>query len=76
MIRTSVDDLDAAFSIVDQIAATRLIVAPFTAARALNIGRPLMGSNQLRPLSNQITLFGTIGAHVKQCQNLSCSRSS
>ncbi|SEQ78282.1 strawberry notch family protein [Thalassovita taeanensis] len=39
MIRTSVDDLDAAVSIVDQIAATR---PPVMAARSLNVGRPLM----------------------------------
>ena len=39
MIRTSVDDLDAAVSIVDQIAATR---PPVTAARSLNVGLSLM----------------------------------
>jgi hypothetical protein len=44
MIRISVDDLDAAVSIVDQIAATRSIVASGTAARSLHVGRPLMGS--------------------------------
>ena len=42
MIRTSVDDLDAAVDIVDQIATTRSIVAPVTATRSLNVGRPLM----------------------------------
>ena len=44
MIRTSVDDLDAAVSIVDQIARARPIVASVTAARSLHVGRPLMGS--------------------------------
>ena len=42
MIRTSVDDLDAAVSIVDRIAKARPIAAPVTAARSLNVGRPLM----------------------------------
>jgi len=42
MIRTSVDDLYAAVSIVDQIAATRQIVAPVTAPRSAHAHRPLM----------------------------------
>ena len=42
MIRTSVDDLDAAVSIVDQIARRVRLWRPVTAARSLNVGRPLM----------------------------------
>jgi hypothetical protein len=44
MIRTSVDDLDAAVSIVDEVARARPIVAPVTAARSLHAHRPLMQS--------------------------------
>jgi len=44
MIRTSVDDLDAAAPIVDQITAMRPVVSPVTAARSLHVGRPLMRS--------------------------------
>ena len=48
MIRTSVDDLDAAVSIVDQIAKARPIVSPVTAVRSLNVGRPLMPGYRAR----------------------------
>jgi hypothetical protein len=44
MIRTSVDDLDSAVSIVDQIAKARPIVASVTAARLIPVHRPLMQS--------------------------------
>ena len=45
MIRTSVDNLDAAAPIVDEIAETRPVVAHRTAARSLHVGRPLMRSS-------------------------------
>ena len=44
MVRSSVDDLDAAVSIVDQIASTRTVIAPVMAARLLHVGRPLQRS--------------------------------
>jgi hypothetical protein len=44
LIRTSVDDLDAAVNIVDGVARARPIVAPVTAARSLHVGRPLTRS--------------------------------
>ena len=44
MIRTSVDNLDAAAPIVDQITAMRPVVSPVTAASSLHVGRPLMRS--------------------------------
>ena len=42
MIRTSVDDLDTAVSIVDQIVATRPITAAATASRLAHVHRTLM----------------------------------
>lgn len=48
MILTSVDDLDAVVGIVDQIAATRSIVAPVAAPHSLHAHRPLLQSAPLK----------------------------
>ncbi|WP_341236036.1 strawberry notch family protein [uncultured Sulfitobacter sp.] len=59
MIRLSVDDLDAAVSIVEQIAATRLITAPATASRSVRLYSP---ERSLTPVLNRKPAASTASA--------------